>query len=71
MRYVQLLEDGGVTEFAGPQDASDKPGYTELADDDPVLLRAVAAQVKEPAPRTKDEILADLTALTAEVQALK
>lgn len=43
-KFVQFNADGSVTEYAGPQNAADKPGYAEIADDDARYLAWLARQ---------------------------
>lgn len=68
MRYVQFLPDGSFTEYHGAQDATDKPGYAEVSEDDPrlVVSKTPATPKVDPAIKAlQDQITAIAQAVPA------
>ncbi len=44
MLYVQLANGAVITEYSCPQDAADKPGYSEIAEDSPEAVAWKSSQ---------------------------
>lgn len=69
MLYVQLANGAVITEYSCPQDAADKPGYSEIAEDSP---EAVAWKSSQNVASTNAPIQAQLDALDAKsIRALR
>jgi hypothetical protein len=79
MQYVQLTEGKVTTWYPCPQDPTDKPGYVELKDDDPLFLtfkkdweekngRPLAIVVPEVSSEEHDRLWAEIQQKAAETQ---